>query len=130
MPGQDGTGVAASESAKYLLNGVASLVEAAADAVFQRRSWHWVGCGGNTLPLDEVPDAVGVAGAIGVADADGLQAIQERLHCPTVGRLATCHGEGERVALRAAIAWISVLRPPRLIPIARAYASSPPVSRT
>lgn len=44
------------------------------------------------LPLDEVADAVGVKGAGGMDDAAGRQAVEQRLGCPTVGRLTGRQG--------------------------------------
>lgn len=78
------------EAAEHAFDGVAPLIEAAAEAAFPASIGLGRDVGNSTLPLDEVPDAVCVIGAVGMDDAARRQGVEQRLGCPTVGRLAGC----------------------------------------
>lgn len=87
------------EAAEHAFDGVAALVEAAAEAAFPTSVGLGRDVGNSTLPLDEVADAVGVIGAVGMDNAAGRQAVEQCLCCPTVCCLARRQEEGERLAL-------------------------------
>lgn len=57
------------EAAEHALDGIAPLVEAAAEAAFPASVGLGRGVGNSALPLDEVPDTVGVIGAVRMDDA-------------------------------------------------------------
>lgn len=80
-------------------DGVAALVEAAAEAAFPEPVGLWRDVRDGILTLDQVADAVAVVGAIGVDDAARRQACQQMLGRFAVGGLARRQQEGERPAL-------------------------------
>ena len=94
-----GDAAAVLEAAEHALDGVAALVEAAAEAAFPEP----IGLGRDVrngiLTLDQAPDAVAVVGAVGMNDAARRQARQQLLGRLAVSGLARCQQEGERSAL-------------------------------
>lgn len=87
------------EAAEHALDGVASLVEAAAEATSPASIGLGRDVGNGTLLLNQVADAVGVIGTVRMDDAPDRQAAQQRFGRSTVRGLTRRQVEGERLAL-------------------------------
>ena len=105
-------------AAEHALDGVASLVKAAAEAAFPASVGLERDVENSTLPLDEVAEAVGVLGRSAWTmqragrSSSSASAARQSAAWPGVRRNAS------GLPWASAMAWIFVLRPPRLIPIA------------
>ena len=87
------------EAAEHALNGVASSIQAAAEAAFPASIGLGRDVGNGTLLFNQAADAVGVIGAVRMDDAPDRQAAQQRFGRSTVCGLTRRQLEGERLAL-------------------------------
>jgi hypothetical protein len=83
------------QTAEYALDVVGAFVEGLAEAAFPHARALWRDVRDRALVLDQVADAVGVVGAIGVDDAPFRQINQQMLGRAAVGRLPRRQVEGE-----------------------------------
>ena len=75
------------QTAEHALDGVAALVEGLAEAAFPHARALWRDVRDRALALDQVADAVGVVGTVGMDDAPFRQIDQQMLGRAAVGRL-------------------------------------------
>jgi hypothetical protein len=87
------------EATEHALDGVAAFVEGLAEAAFPDAIALGRDVGDRALFLDQVTDAVAVAGTVGVDDAAPGQCVQQMLGGAAVGGLSRRQQEGERSAL-------------------------------
>lgn len=87
------------EAAEHALDGVAALVERLAEAAFPKTGALRRDVRDGPLALDQVADAVGVVGRVGVDDAPLGQVGQQMLGRAAVGHLTGRQVEGEWPAI-------------------------------
>jgi len=87
------------KAAEHALDGVAALVEGLAEAAFPHTRALWRDVRDRALIFDQVADAVGVVGTVGVDDAPFGQVDQQMLGRTAIGRLARRQMKGEWAAI-------------------------------